>query len=60
MRHDIPCLVAKVLPPPGYHGAAQGTAEEVPGVVMFLLSNKASYYITGRTFAVDGGLTTLG
>jgi NAD(P)-dependent dehydrogenase (short-subunit alcohol dehydrogenase family) len=38
-----------------------GSAEEVAGVVMFLVSDAASY-ITGQTIAVDGGITiaTLG
>jgi NAD(P)-dependent dehydrogenase (short-subunit alcohol dehydrogenase family) len=36
----------------------QGTAEEVAGPVIFLLSGEASY-ITGEVLAVDGGLSTL-
>jgi NAD(P)-dependent dehydrogenase (short-subunit alcohol dehydrogenase family) len=35
----------------------QGTAEEVAGPVVFLLSDEASY-ITAQVLAVDGGLSS--
>eukprot|EP00741_Cyanophora_paradoxa_P006108 tig00000944_g5923.t1 len=35
-----------------------GTAEEVAGLVRFLVADPAAAYITGQTFVIDGGLCT--
>lgn len=37
-----------------------GTAEEIASVVMFLLDDRLSSYVTGQTICADGGFTALG
>jgi 3-oxoacyl-[acyl-carrier protein] reductase len=36
-----------------------GQPEEVAGLVRFLALDPAAMYITGQTFAIDGGMTMI-
>lgn len=48
------CLTQGLL---GICAGRYGQPEEVAGLVRFLALDPAAAYITGQTFAIDGGMT---